>query len=309
MSAMSTETSPAEAPLKACRNHPAVQATWICDSCGEMFCDECVVVTPTKFGRFESCPQCEGKCDPVLGPGAGERPPFFALLPGAFGYPLRKDGLLIFVLGGVFFFLLRILMIIPVVGWILGAFAGGYLSTFLVRIISSSARGKDDLPDWPAFSGWWSGVLVPLSGVILTVLFAMLPAAVLLAVRFEGSLFDTVSAAARDPIFLLLFAFGLAYVPMALIALSIIGARGALNPFLVTLSILRVFGQYAVACLVLALLIGFSTVSHVYIGGKVPVLGPAVDGFLSLYLLVVETRILGLIYYANEERLGWLSRS
>ena len=175
----------------------------------------------------------------------------------------------------------------------------------MIKIISSSTRGKEELPDWPAFNSWWSDVIFPFAGVIATVLFAMLPAAVYLAVRSEVPLFDTVSAASRDPVFLTLFGCGLAYVPMALIALSVIGARGALNPFLVTFSILRALRQYAVACLVLALLVGLRIVSLVYIGGKVPLLGPVVDGLLSLYFLIVEMRILGLIYYANEERLGW----
>ncbi len=290
---------------RICRNHPAAAAKWKCQSCGGMFCNECVVVKKTKFSECQSCPQCEGMCVTLAELKPPRRQSFLALLPGAFSYPLRKDGWLLLVLGAVFFLVLSILAWAPLVGWLISFFAGGYLCAYMMKIISSSANGDEEMPDWPAFRGFWDDILVPFFSVLIVVFYAFLPASIYVVVSAEGSFLDAFFGSPKGPVLPALFGCGLLYIPMALIALSIVGVRGALNPFLVTISILKVFFQYLLASLILGVLVGLRMASQTYIAGPIPFIGPVVDGLLSLYFLVVEMRILGLIYYANEERLGW----
>lgn len=288
---------PATGP-ETCGNHPAVRATWRCESCGVCFCDECVVVKGTKLGRFEVCPRCDGMCVPFAPEGPRPTRSFFSLLPGAFSYPLRKGGWLLLLVGAVFFLVLDFLSRAPLVGVFVAVFTGGYLCAYMMKIIGSSAKGDEDLPPWPEFRDFWDDILAPFFSVLIVVACAFVPAGGYFLVASRGG-------ALSAPVLLALGACGLLCIPMALIALTIFGLGGALNPFLVVGSIFRVLGQYLVACVVLAVLVGLRVASATYFAEFGLLVGPVVDGLLSLYFLIVEMRILGLIYYANEERLGW----
>ena len=232
---------------------------------------------------------------------------FLALAPRAFSYPLKKGGWLLLLLGTALFVVLDVLSGAPFIGILFAVFWGGYLCAYMMKIIASSAKGEGEMPDWPAFRDFWADILAPYFSVLLTVVFALLPAVVYFFVGSEVP-FDRAFAVLEDRAFLILFGCAFFYVPMALVALTIIGLGGALNPFLVLFSILKVFGQYLVACLLIAVLIALRVASARYLAGLGLIVGAVADGFLSLYFIVVEMRILGLIYCANEDRLGWFRR-
>jgi hypothetical protein len=104
-----------------------------------------------------------------------------------------------------------------------------------------------------------------------------------------------------------LWAAGMLYLPMALLALAIYDTLLALNPMLILPSILRVPLEYAAACLVLGLLALGSIAAEHWLrdNAYVPVLAPIVAEFLLLYTLTVVMRVAGLLYYAKKDSLSW----
>jgi hypothetical protein len=107
-------------------------------------------------------------------------------------------------------------------------------------------------------------------------------------------------------------AFGAFYLPMALLAVAVTDNFLGLSPHVVVPSILRTFAPY---CVTFVLLVVLVTVR--FAGGlaarEVPVeqlplkiLVTVVMEFFSLYLLMVEMRILGLLFRSYRDRLGWI---
>jgi len=78
----------------------------------------------------------------------------------------------------------------------------------------------------------------------------------------------------------------------------------AINPAFIIPSILKVPLDYIIACVVLITIVGFRTAAEKFLT-FIPFIGSFIAGLLALYLLIVEARILGLIYYTNKERLNW----
>jgi ABC-type sulfate transport system permease subunit len=104
--------------------------------------------------------------------------------------------------------------------------------------------------------------------------------------------------------------FGCACFPMAFLAVSMFDSVAALNPLLIFPSILRIPLQYVVTVLLLAGVLALRWKGEAFLERLLPLpfLVRIVYGFAGLYLLTVEMRILGLLYLANKDRLGWFSR-
>jgi hypothetical protein len=225
---------------------------------------------------------------------------FFRGLPSALLYPLRTNGLLLLVIGSVVFLILEFL---SRYSGIISIIMTGYLFAYMQKIVAHSAQGEDELPDFPEFSEWWSDIILPFLLFVGTFAASFAPA---LAVYFllRGTLDETgqwfaVGAAGLA---------GAVYFPMALMAVAVSDNFLALSPHIVVPSMFRVFLPYGVMLLALAALVGVRVGAHFAMEFiPVPMLPAVVLGFLSLYVLVVEMRILGLFFRAYRDRLGWLS--
>ena len=97
---------------------------------------------------------------------------------------------------------------------------------------------------------------------------------------------------------------GVIYLPMALIATAL-QTNLMWNPVVIFSSIFKTIGPYVVACIVLSFVIVLSFLTRYLLNLINPILGFLLGGFISFYFTLVLMRILGLIYYTNEERLGW----
>ena len=226
---------------------------------------------------------------------------FFALLPGAFAYPFRGRGKFLLIGGAIFFWVARFLSAVPIFGIVIALFVAGYLCAFMMKVIDSSARGEQEPPNWPDVSDFASDILYPLFLVIGTVAFCFVPAIGLVIAR---SVYHWETA---TPV-VVAVAAGLLYLPMGLMAVALWDSLAALNPLLIIPSILKVPLQYLTACVLLAAVVGLRYFSGQFVGGASPLLvGLPIVDFLGLYFLMVEMRILGLIYYGNEEKFGWFS--
>jgi hypothetical protein len=302
--------------VSPCHNHPQAPAEWLCNRCHNLFCTGCAIPRTLGAKTVHFCPRCGGQCVAFgLGPllkAPEERPSFFRLLPQAFTYPLQGNGLAVIIGGGVFFafldFLQRRLPFIFLFGLIIPVIQWGYLFAFLENVITSSASGPEAQASWPEFSDWWSDIFSPLLRWLAVILLCLGPAAYFLG---QASLAALMAGASPATTLLAGVACGIVgalYLPMALLAVAMAGSIVGLNPFVVIPSMLRLPLQYATACaLMLVALVLEVVAARVVTLLPIPILPSVVAWCLFLYCMVAEMRLLGLLYYAHEEDLGWFS--
>lgn len=142
-----------------CARHPAI-ATHRCEGCEQPLCDDCVRVGH----RLLFCRLCGERALPLAPGGAAsttERRRAAAAdyrIADALGYPFRGFGAYVFwgfvVLWLVPTFAVALFGLFGILAYVVHVLLVLSLPIFLFAIASSTARGEDELPDWPAFDPW-----------------------------------------------------------------------------------------------------------------------------------------------------------
>ncbi|MEW6305223.1 MAG: FHA domain-containing RING-H2 finger protein [Verrucomicrobiota bacterium] len=324
-------------PLRPCFRHPRTEATLICTHCRLLFCEACVYRHFTGLKRNAFCPVCTGLCLPIPEFERREKAraekkavsrDFFANLKEAYRYPFKGDGPILLV-GGAFFFAAITLIIkwaLTMVPWIIALVAGvilglflfifmvGYISAYMWQMVLTSAQGDEFLPDWPDFSDFWHDIARPCLQYLGLLAVCYGPAFLYDAFTDATLLgaMDYTEDRIHLAVWLLLLFLGNFYFPMATLAVVMHDNILGLNPWTVVLSILRIPRHYFVAFLAMvavALSADLATMTAYLLMNTafapLPGVWALVYNFLTLYFLAVEMRILGLIYYCNDEKLGW----
>ncbi len=244
---------------------------------------------------------------------------FWALLPMAFVFPLVGRGRMMLVAGSIFFSILSFLARWSIFGIVAAAFAVGYLSAYMSKVIGAVAAGYDVPPDWPDFANVIDDVLRPLVLVLGAFLTAFFPIVLFLFVYFQ--VVDTEFAEfVLDPptSFLVMIVLSLLYMPMSLLTVALWDSIDGLNPWTVIVGIVRVAPAYIVVCIVLAVAIClrylFTIGTLLLVDTSTPfsdcwlrILLDIVDGAVSLYFLMAEMYVLGILYRGYEKRLNWFT--
>ncbi len=183
----------------------------------------------------------------------------------------------------------------------IGAILGMYFCCYMLKVVGSSAGGEDDPPDWPDVSDPWGDLVHPLLLMLSSVVLAFAPA---ILCRLLGHYYGLPHMQTLMWCFIV---GGLLYLPMELLAVSLMESVAGLNPIVVVSSIFRVGAPYLVACLMMVLVFVLGVLTFQYIFPHVPVLGGVLAPGLIMYLLMAQMRILGLIYRYHEDRLGWFT--
>jgi len=306
------EPSPTLAAGNAvCKSHPKTPARFLCNRCHKYFCDLCVTTRgPGKFCR--SCGQALTPLHvPVARPVAEKG--FFARLPEAAIYPFKGSGALILAVAAIIFALFDAVA----GGWlfifyfVLGFVAIGYLFSFMQNIIHATAAGEDEMPDLPGFDGVFAACF---RFIGLSLLCYGPPIALELANLWGAEISGGIILAAKILCNL--------YFPMALLAVAMKDNVLAANPLVVVPAILKVPGEYLVAAILLTAIFALRELGDEYSKhmGSVAFSTRRMDrlftsfgvralwSFASIYLLVVNMRILGLLYLTKKHRLGWFAR-
>jgi hypothetical protein len=307
------------AGMSPCKNHPQHPAEWLCQRCHQLFCVVCAIPRTIAGKSLHLCMACGGQCVPYgLGPMLKPKEPmsFFALFPGAFAYPVKGNGLAILLTGAFVstivslmeYWASRVIFAGILFSVIIKPLYWGYFFSYMEDVIRSSAQGDPEPASWPEFSDMSQDIVRPLIHLLALLAVCFGPAWLL---GFDALLETMVSQSSQVPVGKVLAAAGLgllgiAYFPMALLAVAMAESCLGLNPIVIIPSILRVPGQYLVACCILlgaflALLVG--RVGREYI--PIPVLPTLVSSVACFYLLLVQMRVLGLLYYTSQDRLKW----
>ena len=210
--------------------------------------------------------------------------------------------------GTVFYLIVESATYVSRYAWVIGlisilfltVFGFGYLFAFMKSIITSTAQGSQVLPDWPDVSEWMEDIVLPFGQMLGTTVFSFLPVVGLWVAEMLG---------VDVPVWLVMAAFiaGGLYYPMGLLSVAMHDTVAGLNPLLVVVSILRVPREYIVCCLVLGSVFAVRalTVTFLPMILPIPIVPYVLAGFIGLYLITVLTRILGLLYLAKHNELGW----
>ncbi|MCD6051163.1 MAG: hypothetical protein K0Q55_2566 [Verrucomicrobia bacterium] len=304
---------------RPCCKHPRVPALLICQNCRSEFCNECVHVRQGAKEKRLYCHHCNGRCEDI---GVFERKEeqrallrerrrnLFLCLPDVFLYPFRGWGPIILGSGtlmlGALTILLHLLQFmgpLSIISTAVGAAAiFGYLVSYMHQVVQASANGDEQMPDWLDLSEWWEDIGIPTLHLIGTVIISFSPLFIyLLCTLFYSSPW----------IWIPLLIVGLSYFPMAYLAVSMSRNIFTANPLTVYWSISRVPLNYYLACIIFwgAYFTGFTIdVIVSFLPSKYWLLSVIIQILsipLTLYLWVVEARVLGLIYYGNWDKLGW----
>ena len=291
-----------------CKFHPKSPARFLCNKCNRTFCDLCVTSRNVGAKVVKVCRTCGVECAPVHFQRAAAKS-FYASLAGAFVYPFKGAGIIIlicatiafaamdFVSHGLFGILIRIALY-------------GFIFLFMQNIIHTTTSDEDEDIGFPDTSGL-AGAAFQLGMTILASFW--LPIGLEIAKLFDVDIPVEVIMAS--------FIFGGIYFPMAFLAVAMKDTVLAANPLIVLPSIMKAPVQYGVT--VLFLLVVFAvrqggqmlssgagqkmmdtkdmSVFFMAIGLK------AILGLISVYLLTVTMRILGLFYNASKDKLGWFN--
>lgn len=259
------------------------------------------------------CRSCSVECNPIEAPEEGDEPEqsFARAAFGAFLYPIKGDGIYLLVVGGVFLLLLDGAQYLARFAYgygfmafiFLSVFGGGYLVSYLRKILTASALGENRVPDWPEVDEFWADILSPFLQFIGTIVVCFAPA--LLMTIFGPADSEWLGWAIFAMVLL-----GCVYFPMGFTAVAMFDSVMALNPLVIIPSILRIPSTYLFAVILFAVILFVRWLGDVLLPKLIQpqLLWWIVSGFLSLYLLMVEVRILGLLYRAKKHELGWFSR-
>lgn len=239
---------------------------------------------------------------------------FRSLLWGSLSYPFRGDGVILLLVGTLFFAFLGLLTRYGTLfAWIPSLMAGGYFLATLQGIVQSTGAGDASPPTWPDITNWIGDLVTPCLKWFVSLAVAFGPAILcfLMASPIDGGLPDSGELASREQALWLgaalgLFLLGVVYFPMAILGVAMSDSLGALSPAFVMRSIAAVPGSYAaVVTMMLVLLFLRSVVDALMRRLPVPLVDHFTGAFISLYFGFVQARILGVLYRIHRERLGW----
>ena len=286
----------AEEELKLIPEDPGPEAanTIVCPSCGsyqgiDLRCIYCGLV----FDPPETDPRTPLTREAARSERAPMPTSFRECLAAAPRYPLENSGSYLILGGAIFLTVMDLIAHLPILGALFALVTMGYLSAYMVQIVRTSANGRRSPPDWPDLAHW-GHLLVPLFLLSITLTVSFSPA--LLYVAFEG----------WNPgaTFWLLTALGIVYFPMAFLGLVMTNLLRAITPIFVVPSIVRVWRDYLVVCALTVLVYVFSYVVRAFVD-DMPILGALVSNALGVYFMLLEMRLLGILFLTHEEELNW----
>lgn len=317
--AAEAETNLTPPALRPCSKNSRHAAIFICLNCRSEFCRECVRERQSDQAIRYYCPTCSGRCEDIgtyeiqLQQGAIQRERqrnLFLILPDIFRYPLRSSGIILMIGGSlmILFYKFMIAWASQVGPFGIGAIIlftflfFGYSVAYLHKIVQHSANGDAEMPDWPDLSSLWDDIAWPTLQMIGIVLLSF------------GPFFGYLVAYGSDPnpwIWIPLLIISLIYFPMACLSVCMFNSLAAANPLNVFSSILKVLQNYYLASVIFWAAIITGVVIDIILN-LLPreMLGVRIAAIIlstpvSLYLLVIEARVLGLIYHGNSDKLGW----
>ena len=291
-----------------CKYHPRSPARFLCNKCNRTYCDVCIQITDVGDHTERTCRTCGMEVVPFQFYQAPDKG-FYAKLPGAFVYPFRGMGILIVLCATIAFSALNF-----VSGGIFGIFISialyGFVFLFMQNIILTTTSDEGEPLSFPEVSSLF-GAAFQLIGTVI--------ASFWLAIGLAIAKFFNVDIPGVAIIACVIL--GGVYFPMALLVVAMKDSVMAANPLVVIPAMVKLPLKYSVTVVLLLGVFGIRKLGDLISGGAGTValsthdlntflvaLGfQAIWALISVYLLTVTMRILGLFYNSSKRQLGWFS--
>lgn len=283
--------------IEAAAPAPALEPNgpeWKCVQCSFGLPSDALRAKVMGGSTFLQCPNCSGEV-------RYNRPPtfratFYEKLMGSFLYPIRGWGAVLVLFAAIMLFFTSFalrwspLRTLPVLLALLG-----YLFSWMMSIINKTSDGDDELPNFPGVTVGLLRNFFMFFGIKVVCFFPFILYVV--GIIFWGL-----------PLKLVIFPLmlGILVFPMAEMRVAMFETLEALNPVKIFTSIATVPTAYACACLIFLFLMYVGILIKMALA-QVPLVGGFLGTYFDLYVFVVEARILGLIYFAYQEKLDWFS--
>jgi len=219
------------------------------------------------------------------------------MITDALTYPFRQGGWLMIIVGSAFAFLINIGGNVPLAGLAVTLFGAGYFGSFYLSIISSTILGRDHTPDWLDFTSFLDDIISPFLRLLGLTIISFLP-------LFLVLIFGQKEQAWVLPAIILAALYGCFYFPMAVLAMLSYGGVLAALPPIVFPAIFRCMPGYilAVVALMLSFFIGALVEEFC---GYIPYVGWVLGAAVGLYSLMIQARLIGLLYRQKRDDIGW----
>jgi hypothetical protein len=295
---------------KYCKFHPKVPARFFCNKCNRTFCELCVNARDAGPRVIKTCRSCGVECVPVHFQRAAPKS-FSSTLAGAFGYPFQGAGIIVLVFATIALAAMDfIIKSFSVFGWFMAISFYGFLFLFMQNILHTTTSDEEDTIEFPEMAGL-GGAAFQLGMTILASFWLFIA---LTIAKFSGVGIPGEAIIASVIV-------GGVYFPMAFLAVAMKDSIAAANPLIVIPAMMKVPAQYSITVVLLLIVFAIrkagamiSSVagSEMMHTKNIPMFLMAtfikiVLALISIYLLTVTMRILGLFYNASKEKLGWFS--
>ncbi len=257
-----------------------------------------------------------------------EDAPFWSDLGGVLTYPFAGRGKGVLFAASIFFAVADIIAQVNVIGWLVFLCMWGYVACYQFDVIGSSGAGKKSPPDFPEVLSLLDSMVFPFFAYMTCGLCAFLPFIGVASLTASG----TLPPAFGVPLALMAFVLGFFAFPMTLMIRGLLKeVLPAANPKFLLGSVGRIFPDYLVAfCAISVLWVAYAfTMSVFWLAVTMTVGPPTVDAILAvdgpriiawvvttflqwpvlLYVLLVQSHILGRVYRQGSQRLAWFSAS
>lgn len=211
-------------------------------------------------------------------------------------YPFRGCGKYLLLVGAVISMLMQFAALVPMLGLISSVLFGGYFMAVYFEIIQTTATGSNEAPRFPNVADLVGDLLAPLAKVIGVIVISFSPLFLYQWLNRHGIIDERVAYG--------LLGFGLVYLPMAMLAVVVLGHMGVALPHVVLPSIFKAGFLYWLAVGLLGGLFYLSALLD-HLLGNMSLVSWIITAVFGMYLLMANGRILGLVYREKEDELNW----
>ena len=210
------------------------------------------------------------------------------MISDAFTYPFAGSGKYMLVIGAVLSLFLSVASYVPLLGFIVGIGVSGYLTSYMFKIINSTACGQDEPCDWPEFNNYFDDLIMPALCMLSASFFSFGPYALLSTITDDSSVLPTI-----------LLVLGFVHLPMAILCVALQGTLKSAFWATTLPRILSCIPQYFILALLMGGLSFLSGLLNVALD-NIPILGWFVSFLLGMYSLMVSGRLIGLFVRDNQ---------
>ncbi len=216
------------------------------------------------------------------------------LITEPFVYPFRGNGISMLITGAVLIVISMVAGLGGIFGSLASLFLAGYFCATYFSIVESTAVGRQEAPMFPDVSN----VMEDLIGPFLKILGVML-------ISFMPAIVYGFTTGKMDVIYEILLLVGIIYLPMAILAMIVLGNMSVASPFTVIPSIIRAGGSYWLVVVLLVVVYGLERFLENMLSGYF-IVGPLIMGLIGMYVLMVSARALGVLYRKKADKLEWM---